>query len=63
MPSFSLLRGNVSASEVTEPLQVERGLVYHGMTSQFPALIIASGRLGALAVAAILSSLPFSPSS
>lgn len=62
MPSFNLLRGDVSASEVTEPLQVERA-VYRGMTSQFPALIIASGRLGALAVAVIFSSLPFSPSS
>lgn len=35
----------------------------HVMPSQFLALTIASGRLGALAVALTFSPLPFSPSS
>ena len=55
MSSFHPLHGTVSASEVTEPLQVG-GHVGHVMTLQ------ATGSHGALAVALILSSLSLSPS-
>lgn len=41
-----LLRGTVSASEVTEPLLVGGGLVCHVRTSQFLALTIASWGFG-----------------
>lgn len=45
MSNFHLLPGNISASEITEPLQLG-GLVGHEMASQFLAWTVASGNFG-----------------